>query len=418
VITPAAGRATRVPVLALLAADGISQLGNTLTMLAIPWFVLVTTGSAARTGITAAVGVVPIILAGIFGGALVDRLGYKRTSVVADIASGVNVALVPLLYHTIGLEFWQLLVLVFLGAILDTPGYTARRALYPELAEAAGIPLERTNAYAQIVSRVAGLAGPPLAGVLIALLGASNVLWIDAVSFIVSAAAVALAVSVPKHAPAHTMESAPSNYRSEILDGLRFIRNEPVVLWLTIVSALGGLLAEPVYSVILPVYAKEVFGSAVGLGLALAALAAGSLVGNAIFLALGPRLPRRGTIVLGYAVRALTFWVLIPLPPLAIVAGSIVVNASFLEPANPIVMTVFQERVPAGMRGRVFGALMAIGATTRPIGYLMYGLLIEQIGLRDTLVVLAVVNLLVPLAAWLAPSWRDMERPVEAKATG
>lgn len=67
----------RRPMFALLAVNTISQLGNTFSMLAIFWFVLATIGSASKTGMTVAVGVVPFILIGIFGGAIVDRIGYN-----------------------------------------------------------------------------------------------------------------------------------------------------------------------------------------------------------------------------------------------------------------------------------------------------------------------------------------------------
>ena len=68
----------------------------------------------------------PTVLGALLGGAPLDRLGRKRASVLADLASGASVAAIPLLYHTVGLAFWQLLVLVFLGALLDAPGNTAR----------------------------------------------------------------------------------------------------------------------------------------------------------------------------------------------------------------------------------------------------------------------------------------------------
>ena len=61
----------------------------------------------------------PTVIAAFFGGAIVDRVGHKQMSIVSDVASGVTVALIPLLYGTIGLEFWALLVLVFLSALLD-----------------------------------------------------------------------------------------------------------------------------------------------------------------------------------------------------------------------------------------------------------------------------------------------------------
>ena len=136
----------RLPRVALLGADAVSLVGNSLTGLAIPWFVLETTGSAARTGLVAFAGLVPTVLAAFFGGALVDRLGFKRTSVAADLASGLSVAAIPLLAHTAGLAFWHLVALTFLGALLDAPEGTARGGLLPDLAAAAAVPLERANA--------------------------------------------------------------------------------------------------------------------------------------------------------------------------------------------------------------------------------------------------------------------------------
>ena len=87
----------KVPFLSLLTANAISLIGNVLSAVAIPWFVLQTTGSAVQTGITGFFTVLPVVLAGFFGGTLVDRLGYKRTSILADLASGVMVALIPIL---------------------------------------------------------------------------------------------------------------------------------------------------------------------------------------------------------------------------------------------------------------------------------------------------------------------------------
>ena len=126
-----------VPLYSLFLANAISLVGNVFSLIAIPWFVLQTTGSATQTGITGFFTILPVVLAGFFGGTLIDRLGYKRTSIIADLASCVTTALIPILYITIGLEFWQLIILVLLGALLDAPGGTARAALLPELAEQA-----------------------------------------------------------------------------------------------------------------------------------------------------------------------------------------------------------------------------------------------------------------------------------------
>lgn len=225
----------RLPVYALLGANAISQTGNVITGLAVPWFVLQTTGSPAKTGITLFATTLPMIVAGFFGGALVDRIGQRRMSVLSDIASGVTVAAIPLLHTTVGLSFVTLLVLVFLGTLLDAPGMTARKALLPDLAAMAGMPLERANAAYQAIMRGSRLIGAPLAGVLIAMLGASAALWIDAVTFAVSAAIVAICIP-SLHLAAETKDA----YIRQIADGVRYVRRHrlirTLVLWVAVTT--------------------------------------------------------------------------------------------------------------------------------------------------------------------------------------
>jgi len=81
------------------------MVGNTFAALAIPWFVLQTTGSASKTGITGFFTILPVVLAGFLGGALVDRLGYKRSSILADVASCIPVALIPCCTSPLGSSF-------------------------------------------------------------------------------------------------------------------------------------------------------------------------------------------------------------------------------------------------------------------------------------------------------------------------
>ncbi|MBA3416711.1 MAG: MFS transporter [Chloroflexia bacterium] len=420
-------RRNRRPLFALLGADGISQTGNTLAMVAIPWYVLETTGSAALTGVTAAAETVAIVISGVLGGVIVDRLGQKRTSIIGDLASAATIALIPLLDQTVGLAYWQLLVLVFLGAVLDTPGRTARRGLYATVARLGAVGLERTNTSALTVNRAAGLAGPLLAGVLIAALGPTPVLWIDAATFLVSAGLVAAGIPgriVPR--PVGTVGTvdgaamagirpAIGRYLEDVREGFRFIGGDRVIGTLLVVFSLGSLLAEPMWSVVFPVYADQVFGSALDLGIIFGALAAGSLLGNAVSFVWGPRLPRRATLIAGFTVRVLTLWVIVAMPPLWVIVVAVVVNALFLEPTNPIWMTVFHERIPEALYGRVLGALLSLIYAARTLGVVVYGLLLEWAGLRPTLVVLAVVNVVVPLVLWLTPALRGLDA---SRATG
>src|SRR5437879_8214904 len=91
--TPEKAKAKQLPIYAFFTGSGISYTGDVLTLLAIPWFVLQTTGSVEQTGITAFFSTLPTVLTAFFGSTIVDRLGYKRTSVLGDTASTVTVAL-------------------------------------------------------------------------------------------------------------------------------------------------------------------------------------------------------------------------------------------------------------------------------------------------------------------------------------
>jgi MFS family permease len=145
VAEPAPAVADRRVLYRFLSAEGMSQVGMMMAIVAGPWFVLETTGSAARTGIVSAALAIGGIIPTLLGGPLVDRLGHKRASVVTDLGCAVTAAAVPLLYRAGALEFWQLVLLVFMLASLNSNGDTARFGLVPFLAGRAQLPIERAN---------------------------------------------------------------------------------------------------------------------------------------------------------------------------------------------------------------------------------------------------------------------------------
>lgn len=103
-----AGR-RRGPLAGLIAGHTVSLTGNMLTLIAVPLYVLATTNSAAATGIAGACATAPVIMGGAFGGVFVDRIGYRRASIIADLFSGTAIVAVPVLAMTVGLPFWGLL---------------------------------------------------------------------------------------------------------------------------------------------------------------------------------------------------------------------------------------------------------------------------------------------------------------------
>ena len=105
---------------ALLSAHAISQTGNVVTAFAVPFYVLGLGGSGAEVGLAAAFATAPVIIGGPLGGVVVDRVGHRRASIVADLVSGGAVLTMPVLALTVGLPFWALLALVFTAGLLDT----------------------------------------------------------------------------------------------------------------------------------------------------------------------------------------------------------------------------------------------------------------------------------------------------------
>ncbi len=263
----AATTSHRLPVVVLFAANGISWTGNVLANIAIPWFVLSTTGSATKTGITAFFTFLPTICAAMFGGAIVDRWGYKRTSILADITSGSAVALIPLLYSTVGLAFWQLQVLVFIGALLDAPGSTARDSLLPDVTKLAHLRIERTTAISDAIQRSARLLGAPIAGVLIAVLGPTTLLWIDAATFFVSALLVAVFIPTSRSMSVVTSHKANrSTYWADLKEGVRFIAHDRLITTMVAVVMITNFVDTSWSSVVQLVYVNSILGSSVYLG--------------------------------------------------------------------------------------------------------------------------------------------------------
>jgi MFS family permease len=405
---------SRVPLVAMLAANAISGAGNVITGLALPWFVLVTTDSAAKTGLVAFFGIVPSVLATFLGGPLIDRIGPKRISVVADVVSGLTVALVPLLYATGLLQFWHILTLAFLGSLLDSPGAAARDALLPDAAERAGMRLERANSISQVSNTTVTLLVPGLTGLLIATIGAANVLWLDAASFAVSALLYAVAVPVLRINRSNLEVGAAESgrlrrYLGELTEGLRFLVRQRLILSLFLVSIVSNFLTYPLYAVVLPVYVREVFGSALNLGLIISAGAVGALAGAAVYGAVGHKLPRRPVYISAWMVIATSLGVLALLPPLPVILAAEVLGGFFGAAINVIGPTIRQERTPAELRGRVFGATRAILMVAAPPGLLIVGYLLDRVGVQVILVAMATIQGLVALSLLFNPTLREMD---------
>lgn len=404
-------RPNRVPLVTLFTANAISLVGSELTALAVPWFVLQTTGSAALTGITGFFSALPFVIGGLFGGAIADRLGYKRTSVLADLAGGGTVALIPLLYSLHLLPFPVLLLLVFLSTLLSIPGSAARRAILPALAERANVGLEQVNATYSTIQNAAVLVGPPVAGLLVVVLGASNVLWLDAASFFLSALLVGIGVSVAPVA----RTSAQRHYLADVRDGIGFILRNALLRTIVLTAVVSNFVLAPLFTVIMPVFVKQVYNDPTKLGLLLAAFGGGATIGSLGYGAQAHRWRRRALFIVGFGSAGVGMAVVALLPPFAVLLASMLVMGITAGPLNPLIQTLVQERTPSSMLARVFGTLTALATAASPLGILLGGTLVALLGVQGSLIVIAIGMLLVGASLWFSRSLRHMERPTDSE---
>jgi len=299
------------------------------------------------------------------------------------------------------------MALVFMGALLDTPGTTARNSLLPELSGQAGMPIERATSITHVIERSARLVGAPLAGLLIGLIGTANVLWLDAASFFVSAAIVWLIIPAPKPVE---KEKKTGKYFDELKDGLRFIRNDRLISTIVIMVMLLNFLDAIWGGVVQPVYVKEVFGDALNLGLLIAANGGGAVLGGLLYAWIGHRYQRHTVFVIAFIFAGFRFWFYLFHPSILVLIVTGVIFSMGAGPLNPILGAVEFERIPPDMRGRVFGAITAGAWLAMPVGMLLGGVLTEKLGTSSMLIFLVVTYFLTTLSMAFIPVMKEMNK--------
>ncbi|MEV0153626.1 MFS transporter [Micromonospora sp. NPDC050686] len=417
----------RGPLVGLLAAELISLTGTRMSMVALPWFTLTTTGSAGRAGVVAFAEMLPYVLACGLGGPLLDRVGHRRASVSADVASAAVLVAVPLLYHAGRLDFGLLVALIALVGLLRGFGETAKRVIFPDAVAVSGMALTRATALHDGLGRLATLLGAPLAGVLIAVLDAPTVLALDAASFLLAGLVLVALVPaalrppadpavVPARAAAGSAAVAPAGrlagYLASLAEGLRFLLRDRLVRVVTVLLFVTNLADAAYGAVLAPVWAREVVGSPAALGVLSATFAVGAVLGNVVFTALAPRVPRFATFAVGFVLGGAPRYVALALVDRlwAVYLISFVAGLG-LAAINPILGALTYERIPAALRARVLGLGHAISWGGIPLGGLLAGLLTDS----SSLVVAALVfgGAYLAVTAWplLSPAWRQLDRP-------
>lgn len=412
---PAAATVVRAPgamrsLAALLAAHTLSQTGNVVTLFAVPFAVLATGGGAIQVGVASFVATVPIVIGGPLGGVLVGRIGYWRSSILADAVNGAAVLAVPVIALTVGLPFPGLLALVFVGGLLDTPGQTSRRVMVPEISERAGVRLERSVGFVDAATRLSSLLGAPLAGILVAAVGPFAAMYATAAGFAVSGVITWLLVDYPR-APTTSAEEESQGYWQDLAVGFRAVVRDPLMRVLVGLILITNLLDAARSSTLLPLYADERLGGSAALGVIVAVFGGGALLGSVLFGFVAHRVPRRVTFSVCFAIAGGPSLAVFALgAPLPWLVSASAVSGLAAGSLNPILGAVQFERVAPALRARVFGLTTALAWAGVPLGGLLGGVAADVAGLQPTFAVVAVIYVAVCLVPLGGGAWRLMEK--------
>ncbi|MFE9610891.1 MFS transporter [Streptomyces sp. NPDC006012] len=419
----------RWPLTALVTANYLSWIGNTMTLVAVPLYVLQISGSATEAGAAGFANALPMIVAGLAGGVIADRVGPRRTSVAADLAAGACVAAVPLLHGTVGLALPVLMALLFLRTLADAPGSAARLALLPRVTARGQVRPETANSIFSSAQRVAFVVGPPVAAVMAGLTGPTTVLYVDAGTFLASALLImAVPDGIPvtrtpeaeSAAPGESAESAgrPGLLR-EVTEGARYILRTPVLAAIISVVVCTNFLDDALTPVVFPVYSRELLGGERVVGLLLAANGIGAVVGSFAYVPASRRLlaNRWATFAGCFALICAARLVMVAEPGLWIMLVVAFAIGLASGPINPLVTGVVERSTPPEMLGRIWGAVMAMAFAAAPVGIFIAGWLAQTIGLRITLAIFGGLYVLLMCYVLLNRPLRGLARPAGTEAS-
>ncbi|HEY6961460.1 MAG TPA: MFS transporter [Gaiellaceae bacterium] len=365
---------------ALLVAEVVSSTGTQMTWLALPWFVLRTTHSPQRMTWVIVAEVLPVAVLGFWGGAIAGRLGTRRTMLTCDLARVPLFAAIPALHGLGLLPFPALLALVAVSGVFLAPYFSVQRAVVPELFGEHQTQVAEAAALAQAANRTTIFLGPPLAGVLISLLTAPDVLYVDAATYLVSFLLVAAFVRVADG----RVEEAPTR----VLDGVRFVlRDRLLRLWtpaFTVIDICWMLLFASLPVLVVSQY----HANPRILGWLFGAFGGGSLLGALASIRIVRRFEALTLAAGAFCLEMGSLWLLAVPSSWEIAVGGLALAGFFASIVNAPTHALITLRIPREIRTQAlasFGVFQCIGS---PVGLLLAGWALSR---YDTHHVLAAV---------------------------
>ncbi|MCX4233597.1 MFS transporter [Streptomyces sp. NPDC020707] len=351
----------------------VSNTGTWMQRIAQDWLVLSLTGSSAAVGFTTALQFLPMLLFGLYGGVLVDRLPKRPTLLATQTAMGLTGIALAFLTLTGHVEVWHVYVAAFavgLATVIDNP---ARQSFVAEMVG----PGQLQNAVSLNSANFqsARLIGPAVAGLLITGVGTGWAFLLNGLSFVAPIAGLLLMRS----GELNQVERAPRG-KGQLREGLRYVAGRPELIWPIVLVGFIGTFGFN-FPVWLSAYADDVFhGGAGAYSLFNTLMAVGSVAG-ALLAA------RRGTARLRVLIAAAVAFGVLEI--VASLAPSYWLFAALMVPigmagltVNVTANTAVQMGTDPAMRGRVMALFMMVFMGGTPLGAPVVGWITDAYGPR------------------------------------
>jgi len=374
-------------------------MGDGLNRVALLWFVYELTGSAAKMATIGILQTLPAIALGMVAGAYLDRHGRKKTMIVTDIVRFVLMMGIPSLYYVGWLNFPTLCLSVFLFSCVSTVFGPALLTSIPFLVEKER--LREANSLIQSTSYMGVLMGPAISGVLIPIVGAQNVLYIDGLTFLISALCILpLKIQDRLSNEARAMDSSQSVFE-DIKEGARFVFfDNRVVLGVMAVALVYNFFLNPL-PLMFSVFSERILQAGPkAMGLMMSGLGAGALATSLLLANLKKNLREGLAMGLALGIAGLVLISLTHLHSLSLALVLSMMMGSCTTTMNVVFVTTIQTQSPMRLLGRVFTTFCTTSQTATPIGMLTAGYLLDAIGVGKTFSMFGMILLLVSLSVF------------------
>ncbi|MGB9553139.1 MAG: MFS transporter [bacterium] len=378
----------------------VSTLGDNFEYIALMALAYHLSGSTLVMGAVLVSYMVPNLVLAVFSSVMMDRWDRRKTMIYSDVIRGLIILIPPVLLLLGKLQIWHLYLYSALYGCVTPFFNNANAALLPSLVKEE--EYLAMNSLMQTSIQLAGIIGLALGGTAIAFLGYANAYFFDSFSFFFSAATVFL-LKLPKK----VMGGQPSEFQltkflkswwTDFLDGLRFYKIEKSLLWLLLVVSVVNFAFGPLSILLLPFVENFLGASVKEFGWIMSSVSLGTFLGAIFIGSIGIiRNRRRWILVAVAAISILTMC--LPSVRLFPLTMAVLFGIGFSLPlANIPIATVFQEKVPDSLRGRVFGARNFLAQSLSPVSTALGGMLADLIGVPLTIFLCGVLafSVLVP----------------------